>query len=212
LLVESSGVDNETTGETFACMLSSVFSRTGHLQHRFAAEKGTYVQGVCGMSRRVSEPKKTYLIFKNAQSKIEKQKIARKQNAKSKRRFFFRKVLDWESGSQKQGQSFQSTLSRREVPSNLLQKCRALWDPGRSPVHLLVDASSFNEEIEPLVARRTILLFLRRSGVGSISNRGRNEPASFCGKQDGSRTARWSESGVHVGAWLRLWHVYPALP
>ena len=51
LLVESSGVDNETTGETFACMLSSVFSRTGHLQHRFAAVKGTYVQGVCAMSR-----------------------------------------------------------------------------------------------------------------------------------------------------------------
>jgi hypothetical protein len=33
-----------------------------------------------------------------------------------------------------------------------------VWDLGRSPVNLPVDASSFNEEIEPLVARRTILL------------------------------------------------------
>jgi hypothetical protein len=44
--------------------------------------------------------------------------------------------------------------------------------------------------------------------VGTMNLRAR----SFCGKQSGSRTGRWSESGAHVGAWLRMWYVYAALP
>jgi hypothetical protein len=63
------------------------------------------------------------------------------------------------------------------------RNARQLWHPGRSPVHLPVDASSFNEEIEPSLPDGPT--FLRRSVVGSISNRGRNyEPTrlrSFCG-------------------------------
>jgi hypothetical protein len=40
-----------------------------------------------------------------------------------------------------------------------------LWNLGRSPVHLPVDASSLHEEIEPLVAGRTNLRKKVRCGL-----------------------------------------------
>ena len=53
--------------------------------------------------------------------------------------------------------SIRVVLSKKSGRTSYKNPVR-LWDLGRSPVHLPVDASSFNEEIEPLIARRTNLL------------------------------------------------------
>ena len=60
---------------------------------------------------------------------------------------------------------FSIRLEPWRSPSKLLHQSRQLRDLGRSPVHLPVDASSFNEEIEPLVAGRAILLKKVRCGL-----------------------------------------------
>jgi hypothetical protein len=80
------------------------------------------------------------------------------QKAESK---IFPEILSFEKqfAEAKTLQSFQFALNLPRSLAERLQKSRAAAAPWtHSPVHLPVEASSFNEEIEPLVARRTILL------------------------------------------------------
>ena len=97
---------------------------------------------------------------------------------------------DFETGEtdcgSKDAAIFSIRLDRREAGSNLYRNAAQQSDFGSFRVNLPVDASSLHEEIEPSLPDGPS--FLRRSVVGSISNRGRNyEPArlrSFCGQQN----------------------------
>jgi hypothetical protein len=61
LVVESSAVDIEGAEGKSVCMMSPVFRRTAHLQHRFPVVKGTYVH-VCE-ALRVSVSQRSHIFF-----------------------------------------------------------------------------------------------------------------------------------------------------
>jgi hypothetical protein len=136
------------------------------------AGKYRRLRSVCdavrAMSRGAIEREQKFFFFakiKKSKTKIESSK--KRTNAKSKNK---NKNLsgNFETGKRiaeaKTLQSFQSVSSRPEVRRTSCRNPGAVG-PWTSPVHLPVDASSLHEEIEPLLAGRTILLKKVRCGL-----------------------------------------------
>jgi hypothetical protein len=97
-------------------------------------------------------------------TKIENPKITKTKNQKVKSKKEILNLEKWIAEA-KRPQCSQSTLNLPRVRPNVSQKSRAPAELWTFRVHLPVDASSFNEEIEPFFAGRTNLLKKVRCGL-----------------------------------------------
>jgi hypothetical protein len=130
------------------------------------------------MSRGAIEREEKMFFGKTQNSKNRKSKNCKKAKRKTQKAKVFSANFELQNGSQKERR--RNLFIHLAPPRGSGERVTEM--PGSSGTLDVTctspdDASSFNEEIEPLIARRTVPL-PRRSVVGSISNRGRNyEPA-----------------------------------
>jgi hypothetical protein len=111
---------------------------------------------------------KNNFFAKNQKVKNQESKDCKKKKRKNFKNEVYQEILGLRKTDRGSKESAIYSI-HLELPRSSLEPVTAntgqLWALGRSPVHLPVDASSFNEEIEPLVARRTNLLKKVRCGL-----------------------------------------------